>query len=338
MALCLPMLACRPAAPSASVQQPQRTTAFDAKPYSEGRVPRDSNVFLVAGGDDIANFAQEIVTQRQLWAAAGVKNEAIACYWAKPDADAWRADREQYDALQHHLTHCRRAEPATVRADLLRVARTNPPWVYLFVTSHGLPPLLAWHGHTKDQDEIVAEFEVSTAELDAINQPVIALQAGPGPRLSQPRRIITEHRAGAELGDLMLSPKTLAETLHAFPDETLKIVVLQACFSGGFIGDTGEHGTLSPLTAVPNIVILTATAHDRPSFGCGAGSLSTYYGGALNKSLARRLVQDTTPDTVAWETIWEDTAFVVDAMESIDGESPSMPTFFSNVGGTQVIL
>lgn len=337
LALCLSMLACRPTAPPAPVTQPQRTTTFDTQPYAEGRLAAGSNVFLVAGGDDIANFAQEIVTQRHLWAAAGVQDETIACYWAKPNADAWQADREQYDALQHQLTGCRRAEAATLRTDLLTAARSEPPWVYLYVTSHGSPPLLAWHGRNKDPREIAEQFEVSNAELDAINQPVIGLQAGPGPRLSQPRRIIKEHRAGSNLGDLMLSPKTLAETLHAFPDDTLKIVVLQACFSGGFIGDTGEDGALSPLTEVPNIVILTATAHDRPSFGCGAGSLSTYYGGALNKALARRLIDDATPDTLAWETIWEDTAFVVDAMESIDGESPSLPTFFSNRGGSQVV-
>ncbi len=330
------VLSCKPSAPAEPPAQVQTTTPFDAKPYAEGRLPTSARVFLIAGGDDIANFAQEVVTQRRLWADAGVPDQSMVCYWAKPDVEAWQADRAQYRALQTQLDDCRRAEPATVRADLLAAAKEHPPWVYIFVTSHGLPPLLRWNARTEDRREVAQHFEVSYAELDAVDQHAVGLQAGPGPRLSQARRIITEHRAGAPLGDLMLSPQTLAETLQAFPAATMKIVVLQACFSGGFIGDP-EDGELSALTTVPNVVVLTATAHDRPSFGCGAGSVSTYYGGALNKTLARRLDDGVTPDRVPWETVWEDTAFVVDTMESIDGESPSIPRFFSNLGDARII-
>ncbi|MEM6996680.1 MAG: hypothetical protein AAF721_39615, partial [Myxococcota bacterium] len=327
--------ACRPAAPvDAAAPAAPTQTPFDAEPYAEGRLADTTRIFLIAGGDDIANFAQEVVTQRALWTEAGAADESVACYWAKPAPEAWEADRDQYEALAAELSRCRRAEPATVRADLRAAAEQAPPWIYVFITSHGLPPLLQWSARSVDRREVARQFEASYAELDAVDQHAVGLQAGPGPRLSQARRILEERRAGAPMGDLMLSPSTLAETLGAFPEATVKVVVIQACFSGGFIGDTTDKAGLSPLTEVPNVVVLTATAHDRPSFGCGAGQLSTYYGGALNKALARHLESGTTPDRLPWETIWEDTAFVVDAMESIDGERPSVPHFFSNLGGS----
>jgi len=50
-----------------------------------------------------------------------------------------------------------------------------------------------------------------------------------------------------------------------------RIVIVSACFSGGFIPALREPGTL----------ILTAAAHDRSSFGCGAASTFTWFGRAL---------------------------------------------------------
>jgi len=329
------LAACRAHEPASDVPAaapaPQRTR-FDLAPYPEGPLPPTTQLFLVAGGDDIANFAQEVTEQGQLWRESGTNSDSIACYWAKPKPDAFKSDQKQYNALADHLAECRRAEPATVRADLLRTAEHKPSWVYLFVTSHGLPPLLQWQGKTTDRRELADTFSVSTAQLEALDQHSVGLQAGPGPRLHQARRIASEYSHGdAALGDLMLSPQTLAKTLSAFPAETVKIVVLQACFSGGFIGPPD-----SPLTQVPNIVILTATAPDRPSFGCGAGTVTTHFGGAFNKALARRLGPGVSPLDVPWREVWDDTVFIIDAIEAIDGERPSAPSFYANVGGLVV--
>jgi len=260
----------------------------------------------------------------------------MACYWAKPSPAAWRDDQEQYYALESQVSGCRRAEPATLRRDLLAVADQEPEWVYLFVTAHGLPPLLSWKAGASDHRGVASKFEVGYRDLEVLDQHVIGLQAGPGPRLEQVGAIVDAYKAGTNPGDLMLSPGTLADTLSQFPNDTLKIVVLQACFSGGFIGDK-DADELSPVTQIDNVVVLTATAHDRPSFGCGAGAISTYYGGAINKSLARRLQPDRTPADVAWEQIWEDAAFAVDVMESIDGERASVPGFFTNAGEQPVV-
>ena len=325
--------ACRPRGGEAPEAVP---TPFDDRPYAEGPIDPGTRVFLVAGGDDIANFAQEVATQQHLWRQAGVPDETMACYWAKPSAAAWREDQEQYYALQTQVKGCRRAEPATLRRDLLAVAKDDPEFVYLFITAHGLPPLLSWKAGASDHRGVAAKFDLGFHELEVLDQHVIGLQAGPGPRLEQVGAIVDAYKDGTDPGELMLSPGTLADALSQFPKHTLKIVVLQACFSGGFIGDKDAEA-LSPLTEVDNVVVLTATAHDRPSFGCGAGSVSTYYGGAINKSLARRLEPGRTPADVAWEQVWEDAAFAVDVMESIDGERASVPGFFSNVGEAPVV-
>jgi len=67
-----------------------------------------------------------------------------------------------------------------------------------------------------------------------------------------------------------ITPQQLREALDEAGIEH-RIVVVSACFSGGFI----------PALSDPNTLILTAAAHDRSSFGCGAGSTFTWFGRAL---------------------------------------------------------
>ena len=70
----------------------------------------------------------------------------------------------------------------------------------------------------------------------------------------------------------------LAGILHARPFKW-KVVVVNACYSGGFVPDLRGPGTL----------VLTAARSDRSSFGCGSDSQITYFGrawlvDALNRS------------------------------------------------------
>jgi hypothetical protein len=67
-----------------------------------------------------------------------------------------------------------------------------------------------------------------------------------------------------------LTPETLREMLD---DAGIKwrIIVVSACYSGGFIDALKDEHTL----------IITASAADRTSFGCGSGSAATYFGDAL---------------------------------------------------------
>lgn len=61
----------------------------------------------------------------------------------------------------------------------------------------------------------------------------------------------------------------LAEILHDHPFKW-KVVVVNACYSGGFVPDLKGPGTL----------VLTAARSDRSSFGCGSESKLTYFGHA----------------------------------------------------------
>ena len=64
------------------------------------------------------------------------------------------------------------------------------------------------------------------------------------------------------------------ETLRAMLDEAAikwRIIVVSACYSGGYIEPLKDDFTL----------ILTASATDRTSFGCGTESNATYFADAL---------------------------------------------------------
>lgn len=300
-------------------------TPFDAVPYRDGRPGPQTKVFLVAGGDDIANFAAEIVEQRALWQAAGVAPEEIACYWARPTRAAYRADRRQYDELATELDDCFRAEPGTVLSHLRAAAKTDPPWIYLYVTGHGLGPVLRWRAGARDAATARRELGATQAEMAALDHHAIGLEAGPGPGLEDVDAVLAGHRAGKPPHALMFSPVTLAEALAAFPETTEKFVVLQACYSGGFIGRPRDRGGPSPLHEIPALTLLTATSWNRPSFGCGAGPARTYFGGAFGRVLAAEIEPEKRPPDLDWSKIHERVAFVIDVMETIDAERPSGP-------------
>lgn len=66
-----------------------------------------------------------------------------------------------------------------------------------------------------------------------------------------------------------LSPDDIREALDASGIRN-RIVVISACYSGGFIPALRDERT----------VVLTAALADRPSFGCGTESVATYFGRA----------------------------------------------------------
>jgi hypothetical protein len=84
-----------------------------------------------------------------------------------------------------------------------------------------------------------------------------------------------------------IQPDDLADALATKPGVRWKVVVVNACYSGGFVDALRDDSTL---------VIASARA-DRTSFGCGADSDITYFGKAF---LAEALNQTTSiPDAFA---------------------------------------
>ncbi|CTP86583.1 C13 family peptidase [Xanthomonas graminis] len=89
-----------------------------------------------------------------------------------------------------------------------------------------------------------------------------------------------------------------------------RVIVLSACYSGGFV----------PALKSPDTLIITAARRDRPSFGCGNTASATYFGRAwLIHALAR------TTDFV--ESYRLATA-EISAREQAQGEAPSYPQLY----------
>jgi hypothetical protein len=82
-----------------------------------------------------------------------------------------------------------------------------------------------------------------------------------------------DHKLAVEFPPLQLdalAPATLKEMLDTAGIKW-RIIVVSACYSGGFIEPLKDDYTL----------IITASAADRTSFGCGSASEATYFGDAL---------------------------------------------------------
>jgi hypothetical protein len=67
-----------------------------------------------------------------------------------------------------------------------------------------------------------------------------------------------------------VNPQVLRNLLDAAGIKN-RVLIISACYSGGFIAPLKDDNTL----------IMTAAAADRPSFGCGATSTFTYFGKAV---------------------------------------------------------
>ncbi len=302
-----------------------------APTYAAQPASVDTKVFLIAGGDDVANFAAEVLEQRTLWRQAGLREDQIACYWAHPSPDAFARDRAQYEALALALESCHVASPQRVAADLRAAAEHADGFVFVYVTAHGLPSQLRPLASSKKPRARRFAASLSPSERDVLGPAAIGLQGGDGPGIGDPRAIVAALRGGSAPEQVVFTPRTLGPLLAAFGDDIRKIVVLQACFSGGFIDHHVTQGAepsdgADALLAVPNLTAMTATAAERPSFGCGSGEARTYFGGTFNLALSRALERHG-PDALPWHEIYDDVVFAIEAMEAVQGVGPSRPGF-----------
>ena len=83
-----------------------------------------------------------------------------------------------------------------------------------------------------------------------------------------------DHQLYVALDPLPLNqimPEDLAEALQTTPSVRWKVIVVNACYSGGFIDALRDDSTL----------VITAARSDRTSFGCGADSEITWFGKAF---------------------------------------------------------
>lgn len=109
-----------------------------------------------------------------------------------------------------------------------------------------------------------------------------------------------EHQLLVDLDPLPLNqigPEDLADALKTQPAIRWKVLVVNACYSGGFIDALRDDSTM----------VLASARADRTSFGCGAESDITYFGkaflaDALNRTTSLREAFDLAAATLReWE-------------------------------------
>lgn len=110
-----------------------------------------------------------------------------------------------------------------------------------------------------------------------------------------------DHQLHVDLEPLPLdqiTPDDLQQALQTQPNLRWKVMIVSACYSGGFIDALRDDSTM----------VITAARADRTSFGCGADSRITWFGkaffaDALNKTTSLHRAFDlASADIRKWET------------------------------------
>jgi hypothetical protein len=157
---------------------------------------------------------------------------------------------------------------------------------------------------------------VEPARADALLRRIADLPARPGDRCLIFLTSHGERGAGLWLArsNRALSPEELAQALSRGCAALPTIVVISACYSGGFA--TGKM-------AKPNRVILTAARGDRPSFGCQAHRTYNFFDECLLGVL---------PQSATWRSLFNGANRCVRRMEHALGVQPSEPqAYFGGV-------
>ena len=106
-----------------------------------------------------------------------------------------------------------------------------------------------------------------------------------------------------------IEPQSLREALVA-SGARWRVVVISACYSGGFIDALKDEHTL----------VITASRADRQSFGCGTASESTY--------LVRALFGEALKKTYSLEAAFVEARALIEGWERKSGHEPSMPQLY----------
>jgi len=164
----------------------------------------------------------------------------------------------------------------------------------------------------------IHRLSASAAELGAEVEPALAnvllqrigtLPARPGDRCLIFLTSHGEQGAGLWLArsNTALTPDELARALSRGCAAVPTVVVVSACYSGGF-----AKGKM----AKPNRIVLTAARSDRPSFGCQVHRVYNFFDECLLGAL---------PKSATWRAVADGSRECVRRMERALGERPSEP-------------
>jgi hypothetical protein len=164
----------------------------------------------------------------------------------------------------------------------------------------------------------IHRLSASPAELGAGVEPALAsvllqristLPARPGDRCLIFLTSHGERGAGLWLArsNTALSPDELAQALSRGCAAVPTVVVVSACYSGGFaVGKMAKR----------NRIVLTAARNDRPSFGCQVHRFYNFFDECLLGAL---------PKSATWRAVADGSRKCVRRMEHALGEQPSEP-------------
>lgn len=237
----------------------------------------NTRVFLIAGSQDSANFAQEVINQKKIWMNRGIRPEEISCYYALPVQQSLEADLQQFQSLTEPLAECHPANPYYIRSHLRAVSTQNPKQIFMYFSSHG--NILNEVALAKITDE-----PSRRKGLDAIKSvPALAdfhflFDSSPTGSIAYETDKIAAAKKG-RMADYFMTPKLFADMMQLLPPLTEKTIVLQACHSGGFI--------TNQVSKVANLTLMTSARADRQSYGCDHGSIETAFGELFNHELGK---------------------------------------------------
>lgn len=287
-----------------------------------------TKIFLVAAGADIANFLQEVVEQRAHFNELGYTDDEIACYYVKPTAADYASDEKQFAVLAPRATGFHLAAPHILYRHLRAAAQNGPDFVYLYVSGHGRQPLIP--GVTISEQPSPDEIYLIQRHSEFSSQFRLDMMGGPSGHMNLRMRVAALDD-GIDPALLFLTPRYLKEALSAFPETTPKVVVLQGCYSGGFVKNDIKSLENEALSTMPNVVALAASNWDRQSFGCKVDAEYTYWGGLYVHTLKEYAAS--IPET-PWALVAASVEEKVDDLEiqlGLPDERASNPVYFSNV-------
>lgn len=296
---------------------------------SRASLSPEAKIFLLAGSSQTANFAQEILDQKRLWLARGFKEEEIACYYVPPNRREFVEDEDQFRGLAGELAGCYPASVRLLREHLVTASLSPSPkeFLYLFVTSHGQKPI-SLRLKNRDPEEKGYQELLKLARYPALDQYTLSVEGLPKGRAEE-GEILQALESGMDPKEVLLTPAYLQEFLAGYFPRLPKFLVLQGCYSGGFLKDPRKEYRRGLLTHLDQVTVLTASRFDRPSFGCDPGEETTYFGGIFNEVL---LEFPNRPLQMEWKRIFSTVREKVKQVEEQYDERirHSEPNFYSN--------
>lgn len=304
---------------------PPRALKFTAQKFN----PKTVKYILIAGGHDNANYAQEVLDLKKHWLSQGVKENEISCYYAMPCSHSLGEDQQHFYKIADEISKCHPASMSLIEKHMTAISKQKPDFVFFYTSGHGSGPLEVVNKleglSEADKNEMKNRYEM----YPQLNQYHLLLDSTEkGVSFHSRHELHEKLDKNIPLENLYMTADGLHKVLKKFPETTSKYIVLQGCYSGGFL----ENNRFSD---IKKLTVLTASDATHTSFGCSPGTDRTFFGQAFLDSLT-----DTKgyPTTLDWKKLSTVVLEKVKNIESYYGAGTSNPLLFSTVPASSTLL